>query len=749
MNSETLVFNGINGATGSYGLPPMSGQALGERILEASRPTDPRESLQRLREDNADKLAELVKLLAETSVEPGDRDEAWQGKWVRRLARKLVDLFLTDEYKEPDRLAEIEGRLARHTLFKIEEIADLLSTRLSETSKSELAALLLKDPDERTVDSAWLSARVKEDAREKLGHVEIKLRLESRSLTLDGDATAQLAWLEDLLDDLRPIYALNSPAREMVNPLESLNRELDVLAGGVGSPSPGLDALRGGLKAQPPDLAWRDLLDLLHRGLKAIIEDRREQVPWKDLLEALYRWLLDMAKVFGSRRAVKEGIEPTDLAQAGWGIIFAYEDPQAPPPVPTSAIQQALQPLLDLRQSQAGARFKIYEGADGYRPNDTASSFASRHDVRVADPADPEKVPYYLLIVGSPHEIPFHFQYQLDVQYAVGRIHFDSLQKYANYARTVVAAETGNQTPNPRAAFFGPANHDDRATYLSAAHLVEPLFHYLQDRYGDRWFFDAILRDQATKARLLRLVGGPETPALLFAACHGMEFPKDDPKNRQLRHQGALLCQDWQGPEAGRGEVSPDHYLAGEHLAPDADLGGLIAFFFACYSAGTPRFDAYYKQEFRDSGKTITDRPFLAALPRAMLGRREGGALAVVGHVERVWGTSYLGPRQSQQLAVFEGAVERLLKGQPIGLAMEYFNGRYAALSSELTTILDNVHWQKPNRYELAELWTANNDARGYIVIGDPAVRLPPIALGSLPAAQTVQGASSSQDQGG
>jgi hypothetical protein len=700
---------------------------LGERILGASRASDPRENLQRLRADNADKLAELVKLLAETSVEPGERDGAWHGAWVRRLARKLVDLFLTDAYKEPDRLAEIESRLAQHTLFKIEQIADLLSSRLSETSKGELAALLLEDPDEKTVDINWLSSRVRENAQEKLGVVEIKLRLESRSLTLDGNAAAQLAWFEALLEDLRPIYALNSPAREMVNPLEPLNRELDVLAASLGLPSPDLDALRSELRAQPPDLAWRDLLDLLRRGLGAIIGNRREQVPWKDLLEALSRWLLDVTKVFGTRRAVKEGIKPTDLAQAGWGIIFAYEDPQTPPALPTSAIRQALQSLLDLRQRQAGARFKIYQGADGYRPNDTASSFASRHDVRVSDPADPEKVPYYLLIVGSPQEIPFHFQYQLDVQYAVGRIHFDTLEEYANYARTVVAAETGGRTPKARVAFFGPANPDDRATDLSAAHLVEPLCQRLESRYGDRWDFEAILRDEATKARLLRLVGGPETPALLFAACHGMEFPKDDLKGRQLCHQGALLCQDWQGPDAGRGEIPSDYYLAGEHLHPDADLGGLVAFFFACYSAATPRFDEYYKQEFRDSGKTIADRAFLAALPRAMLGRPEGGALAVVGHVERAWGTSYLGPRQSQQLAVFESAIERLLKGQPIGLAMEYFNGRYAALSSELTTILDNVHWQKPDPYVLAELWTANNDARGYIVIGDPAVRLPAV----------------------
>jgi hypothetical protein len=229
-----------------------------------------------------------------------------------------------------------------------------------------------------------------------------------------------------------------------------------------------------------------------------------------------------------------------------------------------------------------------------------------------------------------------------------------------------------------------------------------------------------------------------------------MEFPKDDPMNRQLRHQGALLCQDWQGPEAGRGEVPPDHYLAGEHLASDANLGGLIAFFFACYSAGTPRFDEYYKQGFRDSGKTIADRPFVAALPRAMLGRPEGGALAVVGHVERAWGTSYLGPRQSQQLAVFEGAVERLLKGHPVGSAMEYFDGRYAALSTELTTEIQEIesYGRRRDDYALAELWTANNDARGYIVIGDPAVRLPPMALGGLSAVQTAQGVAGSQDQG-
>jgi hypothetical protein len=113
----------------------------------------------------------------------------------------------------------------------------------------------------------------------------------------------------------------------------------------------------------------------------------------------------------------------------------------------------------------------------------------------------------------------------------------------------------------------------------------------------------------------------------------------------------------------------------------------------------------------------------VAALPKAMLGLPRG-ALAVVGHVERVWGTSYLGERQSTQITVFESAVERMLKGMPVGAAMEYFNGRHAALSSELAVALENLYLHRPDPYELAGLWTANNDARGYIVLGDPAVRL-------------------------
>ena len=456
-----------------------------------------------------------------------------------------------------------------------------------------------------------------------------------------------------------------------------------------------------------------------------------------DEIAALEAQLRELPPTLGTL-IVKEGVDPTNLAQAGWGIIFGTPDSLTP------SIKEALTPLLRLRQSQT-EHFQIYEERKGYQPDWTARRFLAQFDAKLADPADPEKVPYYLLIVGSPETVSYRFQYQLDVQYAVGRLDFGAnLDAYANYARSVVEAESGEVRLAPQATFFGVANPDDRATSLSAEHLVRPLYERLEARYPD-WQMDAVLRDEATKARLLHLMGEEQPPTFLFTASHGMQFPHDDPKKRQAPHQGALLCQDWHGPNAWHGEIPQDFYVAGDDLTGDANLLGLIAFFFACYGAGTPLYDEFSKQAFKKRREVIAERPFVAALPQALLNRPKGGALAVIGHVERAWGTSFLGPRQSEQITVFEGAIERLLKGHPVGSAMEYFDSRYAALSTELTTELDRIDWDPPPPYdphELARMWTANNDARGYIIIGDPAVRLPVAAPGETPTGRSAIAAS-------
>jgi len=450
-----------------------------------------------------------------------------------------------------------------------------------------------------------------------------------------------------------------------------------------------------------------DLPPMTAKDLAQIIEG--EELP-ENLNELRFRYQQRTARHLG----VKEGVNVKRLDESGWGIIFAHDADET--------VKEALDELIELRQEQAGDHFRFYAGADGYRSGESKNNFLARHGAGPG-PADPEKVPYYLLIVGSPEAIPYRFQTQLDVQYAVGRIHFDTPQEYANYARTVVAAETGQIRLPRQVTFFGTANSDDRATRLSAQHLVSPLYIQLRDSVPD-WQFSEVVREEATKTQLSRLLGGDQTPALLFTASHGMSFGVESP--RQLPHQGALLCQDWPGPQEWQKAIPQDFYFAADDLGSEADLQGLIAFFFACFGAGTPQFDDFAQQAFHDQRAEIAPHDFLARLPTAMLSHGRGGALATVGHVERAWGYSFMWPGAGAQTTAFESVLRGLLSGYPVGYATEYLNERYAELSTVLSDELEEVQFGKmADPYELSGMWTANNDARGYAIIGDPAVRLP------------------------
>ena len=436
--------------------------------------------------------------------------------------------------------------------------------------------------------------------------------------------------------------------------------------------------------------------------------------------EALKLWWQNYAETNANKQehfVAKEGTNYKDLASAGWGAIFPYNvDP---------AILKALRPLLDWRKSQAGKLYKEYSGPEGYRfkPDsmyESKDEWLTRHGAGPG-PVDPQIVPYYILLVGDPDQIPYRFQTQLDVQYAVGRIHFDKAEDYWNYANSVVNAEKKKLALGKTAAFFGAANPDDVATNMSSEQLVKPLAAALAAEQKG-WKFNTTAGEKATKANLSTVLGGKETPALLFTASHGMGFPNGDAL--QIGNQGALLCQDWPGPKAWSKPIGKDFYFAADDLSNDANVFGLVAFFFACYGAGTPKMDDFSKQAFKTRAE-IAPKNFLAHLPQRMLAHPKGGALAVIGHVERAWGYSFSWGKAGAQLTVFESALKRLLDGYPIGYAFEYFNGRYAELSSDLTSTLEEIEFgKKVQPADLAGMWTANNDARNYVVLGDPFVKL-------------------------
>jgi hypothetical protein len=422
-------------------------------------------------------------------------------------------------------------------------------------------------------------------------------------------------------------------------------------------------------------------------------------------------------------------VDPKDLATAGWGVIFAHDAP--------AALRDAVRELLDHRKAQAGrvheGYYWEYVGPDGHRPGETKQAFLARHKVTNGMPADPRYMPYYLLIVDDPERIPYRFQYQLDVEYAVGRLWFETpdgkpdLEAFAQYCRSVVAAETGGVVLPRRAAFVGVRNPGDGATRLSEEELVRPLPAELKAGLGGAaadWDFVSRLGPDAIKDRIAELLGGADTPALLFTASHGMGLPLNHP--RQLRHQGALICQDWPGPSC-KGELPEDYFFAADDVPASAKLLGLVAFHFACYGAGTPRLDDFPPAlGGRLPRAGVAPRAFVARLPQRLLGHPNGGALAVVGHVERAWTTSFLGEgRIGRQVQAFADTLGRLLQGYPVGYAMEAFNIRYAALSEALKTELREIEYGAAwDDVLLSGLWLATTDVRNYAVLGDPAVRL-------------------------
>jgi len=295
--------------------------------------------------------------------------------------------------------------------------------------------------------------------------------------------------------------------------------------------------------------------------------------------QATLTWRAARAK---GHLGVMEGIDPKKIAESGWAVLIGDG-------VPAEHIE-ALQPLFRLRKDQAGDRYQVYSTNDGtqWKPGQSKNDWLIEQKAGAGGLVNPTKVPYYVLLVGSPEQIPFEFQYQLDVQYAVGRIHFDTAAEYANYASSVVAAEKGQISLARTAAFWGPRREDDKPTKLSSSLLVKPM-HEWAAALNNGWAHTYYEPERSTRAQALDLLGGKDTPAFLLTASHGACRFKGSPGQRE--QMGALVCQDW--PGKGKGVEFRDCIVAGEDIPPDAKLAGLIAMTFACFGGGTPAMNEF------------------------------------------------------------------------------------------------------------------------------------------------------------
>ena len=273
-------------------------------------------------------------------------------------------------------------------------------------------------------------------------------------------------------------------------------------------------------------------------------------------------------------------------------------------------------------------------------------------------------MPYYLLIVGDPETIPFRFQYQLDVQYGVGRIHFDTVEEYARYARSASCEAETTGLKQPRSAACSSASATAATKRPSSAPTNSS--GRLAGDAGGRGPRVGTADHPGGGGNQGRssppCSAGRETPAFLFTASHGMGFPKDHPL-RQL--PTGRLALPGLARSGGVGKTHPAGLLLlpATTSPPMARAHGLIAFHFACYGAGTPKLDDFAHQAIETGRNRSACLP--GRLPAAAAGASQRRSPGHHRSCRRAWGYSFVWSRAGQQLEAFQSTLDALLSGPP------------------------------------------------------------------------------------
>jgi hypothetical protein len=114
-------------------------------------------------------------------------------------------------------------------------------------------------------------------------------------------------------------------------------------------------------------------------------------------------------------------------------------------------------------------------------------------------------------------------------------------------------------------------------------------------------------------------------------------------------------------------------------------------------------------------------RPILHGCPASKVARAPAGALPP-SRIERA-GVVYHRVASTRRSGL--RAIAQLLVGKPAGVAVQEFNDLSATMSEVLAGLLGRVARNMPvDDVDLVTTWTARNDAGGFVLIGDPAVRL-------------------------
>jgi hypothetical protein len=419
----------------------------------------------------------------------------------------------------------------------------------------------------------------------------------------------------------------------------------------------------------------------------------------------------------------EEGGDPDDLEDQRWGV-FAPEGPEG------DRLLALIRPLMEARrEAQGGHEIKVYRVPSGLTPVEAALWRKTHFDPGVESSTD---TPRYQVILGDMDRVSLGVQQIQSSDGYVGRLCFRDDRGYEAYVEKVLRWEKARVAAEASAKIF--TVHDGTAaTTIGYQALVKPGLGALRKEGYDA--ADLGARDIPSPSEFLSIVNSPE-PTILFSVSHGAGAPRGGWKSyeEQRDRQGAMSF--------GR-----EGKITGGDIKEDPFLPGGVWFMLACYSAGTPNDSGAYWHwleklkaagQFSGQAQSVLtslpkedQAPFVAALPQAVLAN-PNGPLAIMGHMDLAWTYSFeerdTGKAVSRP-AKFMEIVRSALRGYRIGSSFRELMRSLSPINVQLTSLHDAA--VKRGRSEpgeeatLRHLWMLRQDISGYILLGDPATRLP------------------------
>ena len=329
----------------------------------------------------------------------------------------------------------------------------------------------------------------------------------------------------------------------------------------------------------------------------------------------------------------------------------------------------------------------------------------------------PNAVPWYLLIVGSPAEIPWRFQYRLQLDAFVGRLDLepDGLERYVE----ALLGDWSQTALDARKPVVWAVDH-------GAQDITHLMRRTIADRLAKAFGADAeldmaggVLADAGATCAGLAAALAERRPAFVATTSHGATFPLDD--------SAAMAAQLGLPVDSAHAPLDP------AVLTSVWSPHGAIWYAHACCSAGCDAASSFAGAASADSalGRTLTALTQLGArsapLPKHLLGGPRP-ARAFIGHVEPTFDWTLRDPRNGQTTTahIVQALYDRLhlASRPPIGHALETYHKGIGGLWRDYVDAgeeLDAHVAGADERVRRAKLVACDREAM--VLLGDPTVR--------------------------